>query len=1068
MILNQVALKRQSVVFVLLWLIILAGLSSYFSLPREAEPDITIPYIFVNTTYEGVAPEDIEKLVTIPLERKLKGLADVEELRSTSKDGESAIAIKFLPSVVIDDALQKVRDKVDQASGDLPGDLEDDPLVSEANFSDMPTMQIVLSGPFSLKRLKVFAEDLEDKLESVQGVLDARLMGGLEREIHVEFDLDRIGAYNVPFSALVNSVQKGNVNMPGGSMNIGDARYQVRVPEDFQTPSEINNIVAFVRDGKPVYLRDIAEIQDHYKDPVTRSRMNGQNAVTLQIIKRSGENIIEVNKGVTVALEEAKKFLPPTLILDVVGDRAEDVRMMVSDLENNILTGLVLVLAVVFLFIGGRSAFFVSIAIPLSMLITFVLLRLLDITLNMVVLFSLILALGMLVDNGIVIVENIYRHMQEGKSRFQAAMDGTNEVAWPVITSTLTTVGAFFPMIFWPGIMGEFMSYLPRTVILALFGSLFVALVINPVFSSRFQTAAPAKFMDNGEEKITGARRIYLGMLNWSLDHRLIILGISVVMFFASIFAFGTYGKGVEFFPKAEPKRANVNIKAPVGTNLDATDRFMRVIERVGEEYKDVRFVIANTGSGSGGTFGGGGTGTHLGAVTLDFKPIADREIQSSDIINEVRDRLTAMITGAEVRVEEEKGGPPTGAPVNLEVYGKDMRELGVIVDNIRAVMRDIPGPVDIKDDFVSGKPEIQIRVDKERAALLGLDTYTIAYTIKAAINGVKVGVFREGKDEYDILTKLPESERQSIKALRRITVSGADGEPIPLTSVASVKLASGLGAINHKDQKRVVTVSANVEGRLANDVIRELDVRLKEMSWPRGYSYTFSGEQEEQRKASEFLTEAFVATIFLIFLVLVAQFNSMATPFIILTSVLLSLIGVFGGLLICGMPFGVVMTGVGVISLAGVVVNNAIVLIDYFEQLRAKGMKTREALVKAGLTRFRPVLLTAITTILGLLPMAVGISFDFFTFSFITKSDSTEWWSPMAVAVIFGLFVATMLTLLVVPVLCSLKEGAKARWEKLTNKKAQEQNDTEAVLKESIEESEKRKGADSAPGDAA
>ena len=1066
MILNQVALKRQSVVFVLLWLIILAGLSSYFSLPREAEPDITIPYIFVNTTYEGVAPEDMEKLITIPLERKLKGLSDVEEMKSTSNDGSSAIAIKFLPSVDIDDALQKVRDKVDQAKGDLPGDLEDDPLVSEANFSDLPTMQVVLSGDFSLKRLKVFAEDLEDKLESVPGVLDARLIGGLEREIHVEFDLDRIGAYNVPFSALVNSVEKGNVNMPGGSMNIGDARYQVRVPEDFQSPSEINNIVAFVRDGKPVYLRDIAAIRDHYKDPVTRSRMNGQNAVTLQIIKRSGENIVEVNKGVTVALEEAKKFLPPTLKLDVVGDRAEDVRMMVSDLENNILTGLVLVLGVVFFFIGGRSAFFVSIAIPLSMLITFVLLRMLGITLNMVVLFSLILALGMLVDNGIVIVENIYRHMQEGKGRFQAAMDGTNEVAWPVITSTLTTVGAFFPMIFWPGIMGEFMSYLPRTVILALFGSLFVALVINPVFSARYQTATPPKFADNGTEKITGGRRIYLGMLEWALDHRFIVLLVSVVLFFTSIVAFGMFGKGVEFFPSAEPKRANVNIKAPVGTNLDATDRFMRVVERVGEEYKDVRFVIANTGSGSGGSFGGGGTGTHLGAVTLDFKPIAEREVSSSSIINEVRERLTAMITGAEVRAEEEKGGPPTGSPVNLEIYGKDMRELGSIVEQIRAIMRDIPGPVDVKDDFVSGKPEVQIRVDKERAALLGLDTYTIAYTIKAAINGVKVGVFREGKDEYDILTKLPEGERKSIKSLRRITVSGPDGEAIPLTSVASVKLASGLGAINHKDQKRVVTVSSNVEGRLANDVIRDLDIRLKQMSWPRGYSYTFTGEQEEQRKAQAFLTEAFVATIFLIFLVLVAQFNSMATPFIILTSVLLSLIGVFGGLLICGMPFGVVMTGVGVISLAGVVVNNAIVLIDYFEQLRARGMKTREALVKAGLTRFRPVLLTAITTILGLLPMAVGVSFDFFTFTFITKSDSTEWWSPMAVAVIFGLFVATMLTLLVVPVLCSLKDGAKARWERMTKKNVQD--DVEAVIQESITESEKRKGAGSAPGDAA
>ncbi|MCT4626248.1 efflux RND transporter permease subunit [Halodesulfovibrio sp.] len=1068
MILNQVALKRQPVVFVLLWLIILAGLSSYFSLPREAEPDITIPYVFVNTYYEGVAPEDIEKLVTIPLERKLKGLSDVEELRSTSKDGESAIAIKFLPNVIIDDALQKVRDKVDQAKGDLPSDLEDDPFISEANFADMPTMQVVLSGPFSLKRLKVFAEDLEDKLESVPGVLDARLIGGLEREIHVEFDLDRIGAYNVPFSSLVNAVQKGNVNMPGGSMNIGDARYQVRVPEDFQNPSEINNIVAFVRDGKPVYLRDIASIRDHYKDPTTRSRMNGQNAVTLQIIKRSGENIIKVNQGVTEALEESKKFLPPTLDLDVVGDMAEDVRNMVSDLENNILTGLVLVLAVVFFFIGGRSAFFVSIAIPLSMLITFVLLRLLGITLNMVVLFSLILALGMLVDNGIVIVENIYRHMQEGKSKAQAALDGTNEVAWPVITSTLTTVGAFFPMIFWPGIMGEFMSYLPRTVILALFGSLFVALVINPVFSARFQTAAAPKFADDGTESITGARRVYLGMLKWSLNHRVIVLAISVLMFFASIFSFGAFGKGVEFFPKVEPKRANVNIKAPVGTNLDATDRLMRVVERAGKEYKDVRFVIANTGSGSGGTFGGGGTGTHLGAVTLDFVPIAERGVSSFDVINEMRERLTAMITGAEVRVEEEKGGPPTGSPVNLEVYGKDMRELGAVVEKIRSVFREVSGPVDIKDDFVSGKPEVQIRVDKERAALLGLDTYAIAYTIKAAINGVKVGVYREGKDEYDILTKLPESERQSIEALRRLTVSGPSGEPIPLTSVASVKLASGLGAINHKDQKRVVTVSANVEGRLANDVIRDIDARLKQMSWPRGYSYTFTGEQEEQRKASEFLTEAFVATIFLIFIVLVAQFNSMATPFIILTSVLLSLIGVFGGLLICGMPFGIVMTGVGVISLAGVVVNNAIVLIDYFEQLRARGLNTRDALLKAGLTRFRPVLLTAITTILGLLPMAVGVSFDFFTFTFITKSDSTAWWSPMAVAVIFGLFVATMLTLLVVPVLCSLKDGAKARWERMTNKKAQKQNDADRALQESIEESEKRKGSPVAPGDAA
>jgi multidrug efflux pump subunit AcrB len=699
---------------------------------------------------------------------------------------------------------------------------------------------------------------------------------------------------------------------------------------------------------------------------------------------------------------------------------------MVSDLENNILTGLILVLAVVLFFIGGRSAVFVSVALPLSMLMTFAMLRVFGITLNMVVLFSLILALGMLVDNGIVIVENIYRHMQEGKGRFQAALDGTSEVAWPVITSTLTTVGAFFPMIFWPGIMGGFMSFLPKTVILALTGSLFVALVVNPVLSARYQTARPPRFASGGGLADSRSKRVYLRLLEWSLDHRAVVLLVSVVMFFGSAFAFGAFGKGVEFFPDTEPKRAYANIEMPVGTNLDATDRRIRRIEDVASQYDDVRFVIGGTGAATGGSFGGGGTGTHLGSVTLDFKPIAERERNSFDIIREVRERLSAMITGAEVRVEKEQDGPPTGDPVSLEIYGDDMTVLASLVERVRSVMREVPGIVDMKDNLVTGKPEIQIRVDKEKTALLGLDTYTVAYTVKAAVNGAKVGVYREGKDEYDIVAKLPEKDRQSVEALRRITVSGPEGEPVPLTTLANVELESGLGVINHKDQKRVVTVSSDVSGRLANDIIRELDGRLKGMDWPRGYSYSFAGEQKEQKKAEEFLTEAFTAAIFLIFMVLVAQFNSMVTPFIVLTSVILSFIGVFLGLLVTGTAFGVIMTGVGVISLAGVVVNNAIVLIDYYEQLVKSGMQTRQALVTAGLTRFRPVLLTAVTTILGLLPMAVGVSFDFFRMELITKSESAQWWGPMAVAVIFGLLVATLLTLVVVPVLCSLQAGAR------------------------------------------
>ena len=1026
MIVNQTAQHRQPLVLVTLVLIIVAGLYSYVKLPREAAPDIQIPYIFVTTTYEGVAPEDMEKLVTIPLERKLKGLEGVEELTSQSNDGESTIAIKFLPSEDIDDALQKVRDKVDQASGDLPSDLEDDPVVSEMNFSDMPIIQVVLSGPFSLKRLKVFAEDLEDRFESIPGVLDARIIGGLEREIHVEFDLDRVGAYRVPFTAMLQSVERGNVNMPGGSMDIGDMRYQVRVPEDFQNPAEIDSIVAFVRDGKPVYLRDVAAIRDHYKDPMTLSRLNGENAVTLQVIKRSGENIIDINDQIAAAVVEMRELLPPSLNISLTADMAEDIRNMVADLENNILTGLILVLFVVLIFIGGRSAVFVSVAIPVSMLITFALLRLLDITLNMVVLFSLILALGMLVDNGIVIVENIYRHMQEGKDRFQAALDGTSEVAWPVITSTLTTIGAFFPMIFWPGIMGGFMSFLPKTVILALMGSLFVALVINPVLSARYQTAAPPRFAGDGNVARSRSKRAYMWLLGWALNHRALVLGVCVVMFFGSALAFGKFGKGVEFFPETEPKRAYANVKLPVGTGLDATDRYIRIIEDVCAEYEDVRYVIGSTGAATGGDFGGGGSGTHLGSVTLDFKPLGERTRHSSEIVSEVRDRLAAQITGVELRVEKEDEGPPTGDPVSLEIYGDDMQVLAGIVEQVRELMRDIPGIVDMKDNLVTGKPEIQIRVDKEKTALLGLDTYTVAYTVKAAINGAKVGVYREGKDEYDIVAKLPRKDRESVESLRRITVSGPDGEPVPLTTLARVELASGLGAINHKDQKRVVTVSSDVSGRLANDIIRELDGKLGAMAWPRGYTYSFAGEQEEQRKAQEFLSEAFVIAIFLIFMVLVAQFNSLVTPLIVLTSVVLSFIGVFAGLLITGTAFGIIMTGVGVISLAGVVVNNAIVLIDYFEQLKATGMETREALMTAGLTRFRPVLLTAVTTILGLLPMALGVSFDFFKLELITESESAQWWGPMAVAVIFGLLVATLLTLVVVPVLCSLQDGAR------------------------------------------
>jgi multidrug efflux pump subunit AcrB len=560
------------------------------------------------------------------------------------------------------------------------------------------------------------------------------------------------------------------------------------------------------------------------------------------------------------------------------------------------------------------------------------------------------------------------------------------------------------------------------TLIMALSASLFVALVINPVLSARYQRINAQKPAKTSEAREPVVKQVYLMLLKWSLRHRWVVILSAVVLLIGTSLSFIFFGKGTEFFPETEPRRAYVNIKMPEGTNLDTSDGLVTQIEKIVSEYEDIRYVISNIGALGGDPFSQGGTGTHISRVVLDFKDFHDRSRPSSEIVKEVRKRILSTIHGAEVQVEKEEEGPPTGPPINIEIFGDDILMLGDLAARARKVIKDIPGLVDLKDNFVKGKPEIRVRVDKEKAALMGLDTYTIAYTVKSAINGVKAGVYREGKDEYDILARLPKRDRQSIKSLKRITVSGPQGEPIPLTSLAEVKLGSGIGAIMRLDQKRVVTISGDVSGRLANDVIKDIDARLsQQINWPKGYRYQFTGEQEEQAKAQAFLSKAFFACIALILLILLTQFNSLITPLIILASVVFSLIGVFLGLLITGTAFGIIMTGIGVISLAGVVVNNAIVLIDYINQLMAKGLSSTEALLRAGSVRFRPVMLTAITTILGLLPMATGVSFDFRKMAFDIGGESSQWWGPMAVAVIFGLGFATLLTLILVPVLCSL-----------------------------------------------
>ncbi len=1023
MLITNAAIQRRGTVYVLMFIAAVVGVYSYLTLPRESNPDITVPYVLVVTNYEGVASEDVESLITLPIERKLKGLKELEEIRSVSAEGSSMITIEFHPDVDIDDALQWVRDKVDQAKGDLPNDLEEDPSILEINLSEFPILMVAISGDVGETVLKGVSEELEERIEEIPGVLDVVLTGARERQVRVEFDPDRLAAYRLSFAEILAAIQRENVNIPGGSIDLGEGKYLLRIPGEFTDPNQIDNLVMVTRDGRPIYYKDVATVDFTFEDRLSHARLGGQQSISLAVKKRTGENIIAVADQVFALLEGARELVPEGISLEVTLNQSKDIRRMVGELENNILTGLILVVAVLFLFLGLRNSLFVALAIPFSMLLSFVVIQALGMTLNMVVLFSLILALGMLVDNAIVIVENVYRHMQEGNGRVKAARIAASEVGWPVISSTLTTLCAFFPMIFWPGIMGEFMKFLPITLIITLSASLFVALVINPVLCAGFMRLRFSEL--HPQEDRTLIVRLYRRTLEVALDHSLLVALAAFALLIGISALYGRFGHGLEFMPDTEPNRAYVEIKAPEGSRLDSTDLLVRQVEKLALAERDIRFVTAEAGVAPSGEAGAeSGAQSHMGKVSMEFVERGERHERSDAVLERLR-RALAGFAGAELKVEKEQHGPPTGPPVNIEISGENIETLQALVAQARKLIAEVPGLVDLKDDFARAKPEIQVLVDREKASLLNLSTSEISNMVKAAISGSKLGTYRYGQDEYDIVVRLPEERRERLVDIENLLIPTPGGDPVPLSTVATIRLAAGFGSIRHLDQNRVVTISANTLGRNSNEVLKEVQQRLVGLKLPGGYQLAFSGEQEEQQKAIDFLGKAFLAALFLIALVLVTQFNSLSQTLIVMTSVILSLTGVQIGLLVTNTPFGVIMTGIGVISLAGVVVNNAIVLIDYINQLRAQGMPLREALIRAGTVRFRPVMLTAVTTILGLLPMAVGISFDFRSLSWEIGGESAEWWGPMAVAVIFGLTFATLLTLVVVPVFYKLM----ARW---------------------------------------
>lgn len=1012
MLITNLAIRNRTTVAVLGFIIILMGGYSYLSLPREAFPDIPIPHILVSTAYEGVSPEDIETSVTMKIEKELNGIRGIKEIRSSSAEGLSMIDVEFTPGVPSDVALQRVRDRVDLAKGELPMDAEE-PVIKEINFAEFPIMLISISGDISPIQFKEIADTLQDTLEAVPGVLKVNVLGALEPEIRLEFDPDRLASYNLMIPEILALIPSENVNISAGSLQTQGTKFNVRIPGELVTAEEVDHLLLTVRDGKPIYLSDVANVQAAFKDRTSYSRLNGSKNVTLSIQKRIGANVIHISDYIKAIVTGAQQQIPGAVKFDITFDMSKFIRNMVADLENNILTALILVSGVLLLFLGWRPSTIVAMIIPLSMLITFFLIQILGYTLNMVVLFSLMLVLGMLVDNAIVIVENIYRHIQLGYSRFEAAMLGAREVAWPVTTSTFTTVCAFFPLMFWPGIMGDFMKYLPITLSLGLLASLFVALVFSPTICSVW-AGRSSKPRQTDHWFIRGYRRLQRA----GLENPAMTLFLAVCLLFSLVTLYAKIGKGTEFFPQGDPERAVIDVRTPQGTNIRETDRIVRLIEDRIRPYEPLfKNIITNVGSSGGGGMDimASAGGPHLANITLVFYDFAERQRPSNEIIAEIR-KAIADISGAEIKVEGEEGGPPTGAPVAVRLIGEDFKVLDRLSNQAYRIIANVPNIVNLRSDLEATRPELAFTVNRRNAMLLGVNTAIVGNFLKMAIFGTKVGTYRQFNDEYDITVRLPLARRINIDDLYSLRIPNLSGNAVSLSSLGRFDYRGGFGTINRANQKRVVTLTADTEGRLSSEVLRDVQTQLAKLELPSGYEIRYAGEKETEDESRAFLSKAFAIAILLVTLVLVIQFNSLMVPLIIMTTVVLSLIGALIGLLVCGLPFGIIMTGIGVISLAGVVVNNAIVLLAYTRQLQQRGMDFVSAAAEAGVTRLRPVLLTATTTIIGLIPMAIGISYDFHTFTWATKSESSQMWRNMAVVVIFGLGFATILTLVLVP----------------------------------------------------
>jgi len=1122
--LSNLAVDNRTSVMLLVFMIFLFGYASYVALPKESFPEIVVPNIMVTTVSFGNSAEDIENLITRPLEKEIQSVTGIKEMNSSSLQDFSIINIEFQTGEDIETALRKVKDAVDKARSELPSDLTEEPNVEDIDFSEFPIMTINVSGDVKNDELKSYAEYLEDEIEDLREVSRVELKGSREKEVQVLVDMIKMQSLQISFTDLSNAIASENVTLSGGELVKDGFRRNVKVAGEFEDVNEIENLIVKAENGRSVYLRDLGEVNMGFEESKSIARADGDPVISLDIIKRKGENLIDAAYAIKAIVAKAERdVLPDEITIGVFNDQSINTEVSVTSLENSIISGVILVVFVLLFFLGLRNASFVGMAIPLSMLLGILILSLLGITLNMVVLFALVLALGLLVDNAIVVVENIYRFKQSGMDNVEAAKRGVGEVAWPIIASTATTLAAFVPLAFWPGLMGQFMKYLPITLIIVLSSSLFVALVINPVLTANFikvedKIVDPARLRRRRKNVLLGALIFFIAsVLFFVLDmnfkpedkHHPMLFSLANLLLFVSVFnilqffafrpaanyfqgtflpalekryysfvnfalrkynplafffgtvvlmvlVFGLLGAKspkVVFFPEADPLYVNVFVELPNGSDINTTSDLVRDIEQKVIEVlepwgKIPETVLTQIGENTSDPSEPPqpGSSPNRARITVPFVPSDQRpDMSTFDIMDDIREAVGKR-AGVELSIDKNAEGPPTGKPISIEITGEDIDKIVSIADDMKAFINreGIAGIEELKTSVKLSKPELIVNLDREAARRFEISTYQVANTIRTALFGAEVSTFKEGEDEYPIQLRLDDRYRNNIDDLlnQKITFrSQATGQVIqvPISAVADVEYTRSYNMIQRKDMDRSVTVFSNVLGDYnANEVVAQIQESLQYYEMPAGYKFEFRGEQEEMAENMAFLSRAFMLAIFAIFIILVSQFNSVVSPFIIILSVLFSTIGVFLGYILTSMDIVLIMTGVGIISLAGVVVNNAIVLMDYINLLitnkRVEQGHTdlydmdradvKAAIIEGGATRLRPVLLTAITTILGLIPLAIGFNINFFTLlsnwdaQYFLGGDNVAFWGPLAWTVIYGLVFATFLTLVVVPVM--------------------------------------------------